>query len=238
MAKVLVTVDFDYFVPEDPAWDMGHQETPLFLDMIWQSRGALIDKMKCDGNQEGFWDRIGLRGFPKVFVTDSHTYGFHVANRVGADHVVMVDTHHDCWSIRKGETFGCDNWLRTWLRQNRRRTALWHRPLHSQFAMPERCSRLELSGADEVRVEPADVVGIHICRSGCWVPPWLDEDFIKFVNDLEADEVLNPEFGQIWDCMKPRWTEAHYESARETCAKMENFKENHDLLHSRLALAS
>jgi len=28
-----------------------------------------------------------------------------------------------------------------------------------------------------------DVVDLHVCRSGCWTPPWHDAQFLEFIKD-------------------------------------------------------
>jgi len=214
--KTLISVDFDYFCPEDPDWDLGHQENGLHLSMIWKTRGFLESKMRCDGRQVGFWDRIGVAGFPKVYVSESHLSAYHVALETKADHIVMFDAYHDCWPVGAGACYPqCHNWLKLWLRGSRRRTARWCRPDHSAFGMP-RAARLDLSGSQEVRVDRNDVVGIHVCRSGCWVPPWLDKEFIGFVESLGSGKIENNNLSFVWDAMQERWNESDFQDMRAT----------------------
>ena len=57
--KTLLTIDFDMFVPEKPEWDIGHNESRIYLKMLWGTRVYLMDLMKTDGNEVVF---LGLAG--------------------------------------------------------------------------------------------------------------------------------------------------------------------------------
>ncbi len=46
---------------------------------------------------------------------------------------------------------------------------------------------------------------VHICRSGAWTPPWLDDEFFKFVEDSQLGMVYENivdrwEYQQRWKC--------------------------------------
>ena len=56
--KLLVTIDWDYWVPEKLEWDMGHRESQFFLEAIWAFRGQLIEHMKTTGEELAFWDHL------------------------------------------------------------------------------------------------------------------------------------------------------------------------------------
>jgi hypothetical protein len=62
--------------------------------------------------------------------------------------------------------------------------------------------RFEIVGLDD-KLELGDVWNVHVCRSGCWTPPWLDKAFIDFVG-CRGYPVARLQSGD-WDPMKPRW---------------------------------
>lgn len=101
-----------------------------------------------------------------------------------------------------------------WLREE---TSIKRQWAHLAERLPERMlNRIELGffenddGTINRRVvrkrgETIDVTALFICRSGAWAPPWLDDQFIKFVREaedyfgVEADE-----FKEDIPAMKPR----------------------------------
>lgn len=230
--RILVTVDWDYFVREDPMWDLGHLENLLFLKYIWISRGSLMDKMLTNGRQDGFWDRIALRGFPFVSVSDSHAYAWTVAAKMKANEIVSFDAHHDCWE--EDERVECHNWLRAWLKCGRHRKATWVRPDHHCGEVPpDMESRLSVSDVEPV-LDLKDVVAVHVCRSGCWVPPWLDAEFCRFVYNVGAGEIVKLQDGE-WNPMVSRWDDATLMAAKETYGAGQRNRNIHDINSSMVA---
>lgn len=211
--KTLLTVDWDYFVPEDPLYDLGHSESLAFLDMMWRSRFGLMDKITTNGAEKGFWKALGTfgKGTALTYVSDSHMYAYGLLS--GIDHVLIVDAHHDCWhedslGVEKDEgRVYCHNWLRVWLSKSRKRSATWLVPAWSdgRFSLPEDMKgRVEvIRSIEKWGDKPIDRV--HVCRSGCWTPPWLDRKFIEFVEDRGGMPIRQQE--GPWDPLKERWTE-------------------------------
>lgn len=216
--KTLLTVDWDYFVPERPEFDLGHSESLAFLDMMWRSRVGLLDQIKADGAEIGFWDRLGasLKGAGPTYVSDSHLYAYSLLS--GIDHVLLVDAHHDCWQedslgISKGEgKIYCHNWLRAWLGKGKRRRVTWVCPEWSKgwFEVPK-----DLKGRVSIvdKVE-GKIDRVHVCRSGCWTPPWLDKQFIGFVESRKV-LAINLQRDGLWNAMAERWTEAEFQELRD-----------------------
>ena len=122
MKKTLLTVDWDYFVPEEFTWDIGHRESIIFLDMLWHTRGRLIDEMKTSGEQVGFWSRVkdSLNiETNEIIVTDSHVHVIDEAAK--CNHVIIIDAHHDCWPLDAADPIKlhCGNWLTGWAAYDR-----------------------------------------------------------------------------------------------------------------------
>ena len=214
-----VTVDWDFFVPEKAMWDMAHKESEMFLTLLWAHRGGLIKEAVTSGEEKDFWKSLGK--LPKnAFVSDSHAYAYAVTGE--ADRVVLFDAHHDCWQKEKDGLVYCDNWLRVWLEGDESREALWVYPKHvienwGEQEVPEdlrdRVETLEWNGS----VDLDKVKAVHICRSGCWTPPWLDADFIKFIGHFSR--VRSMQDG-VWDATKPRWTDEVFDGVVKSHEQM------------------
>lgn len=245
----LITVDWDYFVAEDPLWDIGHRENEMFLKWIWQTRYSLRDKMKTTGEEVGFWSKLrelfNISDRAQVYVSDSHAYAWQVAQWV--ERVVMFDAHHDCWEREPGsDQVHCHDWLRCWLEQEDDeygRKAFWMPPMWTAeskcnlddesvlFPLPEDMdlSKIEFAHPEYESIEDAacfvrgagPIEFIHICRSGCWTPPWLDRQFIEFVESFNAAaEPVRLQEGP-WDPMVERWSADDYSEARQAHELME-----------------
>lgn len=241
--KTVISVDWDFFVFEDPAWDIQHRESIVYIQHLWAYRYHLIDRMKTNGNEIGFWEGLKkqfgaakLRHIP-IYVSESHSFAISVCQLHKPEMVISFDTHHDLWPLdgQKDSVF-CHNWLRAYLKGSKRSKAIWVYPKHSigLFKMPsdkiaQRCLRRPdpyRFKADEIEIE-----AIHICRSGAWTPPWLDKQFVGFVSEAElltrfspyVDEarietfengVRTPGKDIVVNPMQPRWSDKDLKQAK------------------------
>lgn len=232
--STLLTVDWDFFVPEDPRWDIGHKENALFLNAAWVARvAALHNIMRTTGEEKTFWtdfpltlDAVGVFG-----ISDSHAFVWDLL--YGMDSVVLIDAHHDLWDAGEGlETEGevyCHNWARTWLEGDAFRKLYWLPPSgdYSEFllAVPQIPKDLQhlvdagrivlLSTLQEIEKYPVSISRVHVCRSGCWTPPWLDNEFLDFI--MLGEQMVSPyahfhpmQHGD-WNPLMPRWTEKEFQ---------------------------
>lgn len=204
--KTLLTVDWDYFVPIRPEWDLSHREAGFFLKPIWAFRIGLYDHISTTGSENGFWSRLESKipvADGATWVSDSHLYAYSLLR--GIDHVVLVDTHHDCWKRAVRNAIECSDWLGVWLRAGKNRRATWVKSEASDgsFSLPDglKGKVREIHESDDWKVKGIDRV--HVCRSGCWTPPWLDRKFIEFVESRGCRYVSQQEGD--WDPMKERW---------------------------------
>lgn len=241
--KTLITIDFDFFVPEDPMWDIGHRESLLYLKMLWGTRMSLLDKMKTNGKEHTFWywlaSRVDLKTAP-FFVSDSHCFAYNLLS--GVNRVISFDAHHDCWknNSKKGEVF-CDNWLRAWLEGGKRRKATWVRPdwLDKELLLLDKNMKSRVEVRDFGSIASLGLKGpviVHICRSGCWVPPWLDKAFLGFLmasgRSLERMSVMQE--GE-WNPMAERWSEDDFKQVLAAEENVKRMREEMEYLGSKLA---
>ena len=221
--KVLLTIDWDYFVPEDPIWDLGHQESEIFLNGLWKMRAHLMSEMVATDGRLGFWKRLRRAvnfNVRKIAVSDSHLAVFDLLPRPGR--VIMFDAHPDCWPGSKGSV-DCASWARHWLLSDKRNRLIWIQPKWSRWGFPTD-SRLHrgvlsrqarvLTGGEFLRsFQGWRIDRLHVCRSGCWTPPWLDAKWQAFVraSGLPRRMVAEPP----WDGWRRRWTRSDFAEAKE-----------------------
>ena len=214
--KTLLTVDWDFFCEEKPEWDFGHQESLIFLKMLWTTRIGIKAEMRTTGAESGFWEQLRKVGDLKapLWASDSHAYAYQLLK--GVRRVVLFDAHHDCWMAdslgvdKKARGVYCHNWLRVWLNGSKKRSATWVRPgwqKHCELPddMKGRVEVLDRWDGSDLRLDGP--VGVHVCRSGCWVPPWLDGAFLAFLGAFGRgmEGVCRMQDGE-WDPLVQRWT--------------------------------
>jgi hypothetical protein len=240
VTHVLLTIDWDTFVNITTDVDLAGYETALNLKMAWLYRYRLMEKMQLLGEERLFWQRLACQfdvlSAVDLYVSDSHTLAYALAERV--DHVILVDRHHDCyrWPVVdlvpvEAVSVDCGNWAAAWLSRSLQRTLHWVYPdRHSPKGCAEvmhtvlppddprqrRWSARSLTAFLDDPAHPylntTKQLTLHVCRSGCWTPPWLDHQFKAF---LETPGLhLNPMQEGVWDPLKPRWNLDDYETAR------------------------
>jgi hypothetical protein len=209
--KAFLSVDWDAFVPEDPRHDFGHGENAFFLGPIWETRGRAW-KCRTNGLEKSFWSKVAEGRFDRVptHVSDSHLDVIENPALHDADILVLVDRHHDAYSL-PDENVHCGNWVVAWLDQKSSRKVIWVPP-------PDVLSTVINHREERFTIAPdfsygaLNYTGIHICRSGCWTPPWLDPAFIRFVHASRPHRRIVKTRLDWSDPMKPRWTLANYRS--------------------------
>jgi hypothetical protein len=221
MKSIGISIDWDFFIPEKAEWDLGHNESLLYLNILWTTRGYLIDEMRLNGLEKTFWNdlkakidlktAIPLSDKLRLGVSDSHLFIQNTHRFPYAREIWLFDQHHDCWQLN-GDTIGCHNWLTAFLKESDRNTAIWIKPPETEITDEEIDKSIRkqvtiMAYADFMSAPPIGkkdfIAFVHACRSGCWTPPWFDKDFLKFLRgpNLELEEVQHmPE----WNALKPR----------------------------------
>ncbi len=217
MTKIYISIDWDYFIPEKPEWDMGHQENHLFLDAVWGTRGHLIDQIKTTPDVADFWSwlnsNINIPKNHRLHVSESHSYVWLDPALHQSDLLILFDQHHDMWleqPDQKGSVMA-HNWVREWLRGKRNRKVVWVKPTWLQdgmFEIPKDIKRATCTTVNNFVIPSVVknsyiITGVHVCRSGCWTPPWLDVEFKNFV--INSNLSVNNLQDGVWDALEPRW---------------------------------
>jgi hypothetical protein len=188
-------------------WDWSHIESPLYIDVIWPVRAATFlmehgDLPDLDHDlYDGFWDSVALDDDATLYVAESNAAAASPAVAEGTRDgtVVNLDAHHDAGydgpattdeafdaarRLAEAGTWACENWL-VYYQLTAARTVSRYPAWRHDFAMdrePEPYLPL-----DRGVWRPDEWAGttfgrVFLCRSGAWVPPWLDERLVELID--------------------------------------------------------
>lgn len=207
-----LSVDYDFFCREDPMWDWGHQETPVFESGVaWWSRyrGLLLHKetsqlKHADVLPERFWDRISsvfdLKNIERILLADSHrhAYAFFEGATTQPDFVINIDAHHDFWPIERMPGVQAENWAAHLYDKWAHATKFvqvypkWKDPALDGPTAPrtpvierDLASFMKSMGSmRKLNGGKIRVRDLFICRSPSWVPPHLDKGLLKMIKQI------------------------------------------------------
>lgn len=228
----LLSVDWDAFFPGAATapreqfllYDWSMKETPFFLNDVWTVRATSflmggLPLPTTSGDETGFWSRVPLAPNATLAVAESHASLASEALVDGVAEVVSVDAHHDCGyraetALRDAVAgrWACDTWGMLYQLRGAAvdvRYPPWMaeegRPPGDREADPVIDTWLTrtIDAGGPIDGRPFDRV--FVCRSGCWVPPWCDDAFARFVAacpvPAERRTVLAP---GTWPAPTPR----------------------------------
>lgn len=222
MSKNLLVVDFDYFfinkleggIIEDDwqLYDWGHNESTFFREIIWPHRAATFmgNDMPLPYAQipVNWWDRFNISSDAVVEISDSNAYSGVYDGCESFNHVWLFDAHHDLYRFKTQEQIEkwyeegqvtCEDWMFAhWMRGSKLhwRYPRWHKrgkSMRNDIPKIVNCdARKDDMGKLDIKFD-----GVSICRSGCWVPSWCDQQFIDFVYSCPAGEYVEVEDGAM-----------------------------------------
>lgn len=172
-----------------------------------------------------------------IVVSDSHTYGIMTfATTMDVQETLLsFDAHHDLGyelakfkSKLKSGMISCEDWLGHLLVMRSDLSAQiiypdWKKEWLDEWKEIERIQSEKIRDISraykqaksslwsECELPEGEITTVHICRSGSWVPPWLDPQFISFVQTFEdktgntadlaylSQENCNPLEPRAWD---------------------------------------
>jgi len=216
MGKCLLSIDWDYFIYARYNWGLYLENKKNLLDLWYKrymqakARGEDIQKAFRLSPEAGtFWNKIKkyfkFDKNSKVYVSDSHALSYKIAAENNCQAVYLFDAHADLGygglASLNGEV-NCSNWLGKLLNDKIIKEAnIFYSPYTAE--KPEYFKTMnsiynigycDLKDLDE----SIAVSAIHICRSGAWTPPWLDNKFTQFINALGLPY-------KIVDCSERKW---------------------------------
>lgn len=211
--------------PEVQLYDWGHSEHGIIAVMsqtLWMARAAGFVRhhypLPRPLPTEGFWERFTFAEDAAWFIADSHAYAYAPQVRHALDGLVHTiwsyDAHHDCGygpsprrRFKQSRTVSCENWLLAYdtplVHARHIRYPTWKQTAFSEERRVPRSLFTEFTRTfDDAQnpppVEPFDVV--FLCRSGSWVPPWCDGEFVRFVHHA-AEAAPRPGTPNRWQVL-------------------------------------
>ena len=182
-----------------PLYDWGHSEThsPSLLDHLWHIRaagfaaaglhfpGLIIDQIQA------FWKEVRLTKHADLFYADSNANVMDDRVHRGMQSIVILDPHHDAGynenaaeEVVSKSAVSCENWVIPFVLNGR--DVELHYPSWRFYAPsiePE--PQVPLTRiVDPPRFNFGDLGvfdRVFVCRSGAWVPSWLDTYFWQFI---------------------------------------------------------
>lgn len=190
----------------DPAlrgmFDWGHSESIFFLShALWSIRAATFlayghDLPQVVPPEDGwgsFWDRFTFADGATMTYADSNLH----AGKIEADgphrafdSIHLFDAHHDSGyhanSFAKfldTQTYSCEDWM---LYQQAKGCfdLTVHYPRWKPNGLKEKVAKGSITKQVIDDLKPLDTVftDVFVCRSGAWVPPWCDRDFLDLID--------------------------------------------------------
>ncbi|NLM12879.1 MAG: arginase [Epulopiscium sp.] len=216
MKNCLLSIDWDYFIYPRESWGIYFENSKSLMD-LWYKR-YIQAKARGEDIYKAFWLFLEPKTFwnkikkcfkftknIKTYVSDSHVLSYELAKENNCEAVYLFDAHSDLgyggFSSLNFEV-NCSNWLGKLLKDKLIKEAnIFYSPYTSE--KPEDFKPMndhynirywDLNHFDQCIM----VSVIHICRSGAWTPPWLDNKFIQFIDSLKIPY-------EIVDCPERKW---------------------------------
>lgn len=184
-------------------YDWGHAETPLNLSNgLWMIRAAGFVKAGLplpgvtppEGGWAAFWNRFTFADDAYCEYTDSNMYAADMVPGDGAhvwDSILIFDAHHDSgYNVSSVEEwldrgrYSCEDWMMVHHVRGcddlTVRYPQW-KPNGPQERIPDGMPTKQIVD-DGQPIEDLVFDAVFICRSGAWVPPWCDRDFLALVD--------------------------------------------------------
>jgi hypothetical protein len=180
-------------------FDWGHREAPFFIDTVWGGRGAAFLRQEgvlpgTTGEEVGFWQRFRFTRACKTYIAESHAFAAMPEVQARVTEVVNFDAHHDGGYVQDGTptwdrlhqllvapTVACDTWTVAPYGRGARVTTVYPRWKAQAFETEPEPAVPMARVIDDGRTYAEPFGRVFVCRSGAWVPPWLDEAFYRFI---------------------------------------------------------
>lgn len=203
MGKSLLSIDWDYFIYTQK-WNLGsYIENTRSIINLWYKRyiqskirGRDIQKsFQLSSEVNTFWEKIkehfSFANGIKAYVSDSNSLSYDIAREHKCSKVYLFDSHADLgYGGLSSLDFevNCANWLGKLLKDKQIKQAIIiYSPYTSEkpeyFKSINNAFNVKYTSLDDLD-KGIETSAIHICRSGAWTPPWLDEKFVQFVDAL------------------------------------------------------
>lgn len=219
--KLFVSIDWDYCVPIDIINDWGHNESYMFIYLIWNMRKYMYQedgKIKMTNLSEIEIPPFDIPLFKskRMSVAESHSsaYDCFKSKISKNDHILLIhyDLHHDIWTPHS-EHILAENWLFQLIKQTECKWSVNHiypkwknefgyskDPFNEEkyvSLLKKECNNL-ISWKIVESFETSKIIDqLFLCRSGAWIPPSVDEQFRQYAYSYFRKSNLS--FAQTYD---------------------------------------
>ncbi len=221
MERCLLSIDWDYFIYTQDNRSSYIENHRSLMDS-WYKRyiqakvwGEDIQhEFQLSSQLDTFWENIRkffvFAADIKVLASDSHALSYQMAKDNNCGEVYLFDAHSDLGyggpSALNFEV-NCSNWLGKLLKDQQIKGAyIFYSPYTAEkpehFNPMNRIYRIRYCDWKDLVGKSIAVSAIHICRSGAWTPPWLDEKFYQFVDRLGLPYAIE-------NCPERKWDPDH-----------------------------
>lgn len=215
MEKRLLTIDWDYFMPYIGEMNTSYLENKRNIERHWykmylenkQIGKDITTRLKTGDILDNFWDKLRLNFYfkrdTKLIVSDSHKIAYDIVKDNECTEVCNIDSHTDLgYGGIPSLDFevNCANWLGKLFKDKIIRKS---NIILSPYSVEKPADFKEINNKYNIEYNDRDINMdidiVHICRSGAWTAPWLDNEFYKFINDSNLEyEIIDCE-KRVWD---------------------------------------
>lgn len=217
MSNVLISIDWDYFMPYIRTWNVSYLENKKNIDKQWYKifiknklKGIDVTKSMNVGIEiYSFWTKIKkcFRFTDKtiIIVSESHKMSYQIAEENYCREVYSFDAHSDLGYggiDSLNYELNCANWLGKLLKNSLIDRA---NIIYSSYSAENPEDFKEINQLYNIVYRSWETLGknisasiIHICRSGAWTAPWLDDKFFSFIKEAGFKY-------KVIDCFKRDW---------------------------------
>lgn len=220
MGKCLLSIDWDYFIDTQINQGSYMENSKSLIDYWYKSffqaeeRGEDIkESFLLSQEIDLFWNKIRqcfqFAKDIKAYISDSHALSYQIADEASCNEVYLFDAHADLGysGISLDFEVNCANWLGKLLKEKKVNDAYiiyspYTKEKPEDFKQMNSMFHISYYDFRDLENKSAVVSAIHICRSGAWTPPWMDNRFYQFVDDLGLPY-------EMVDCPERKWDPEH-----------------------------
>ncbi|MGM9967969.1 MAG: arginase [Rummeliibacillus sp.] len=217
MGNSLLSIDWDYFISLDNQNGSSCIENERTINDLWYKRYFQLkaqgkdiqERYELSNEVDNFWREMKeifeFDSHIHVYVSDSHALSYKIAHEFNCDDVYLFDAHSDLgYGGLPSLDFelNCANWLGKLLKNNEVDEAhIVYGPYTAEkpeyFKQMNKRFHIEYPKLNDLQPKEK-ISAIHICRSGAWTPPWLDEKFAEFIQKMGIPYT-------VVDCQLRKW---------------------------------
>jgi hypothetical protein len=207
----ILSVDWDFFLPDTTAFDWGIKEAPFWFEPVWITRAdswaigrpdqLAVDIQPDSGLLTDFWKKVCPNPPRRLVIRESHSELWTLLEQDGDPSIVInYDAHHDLyyedkpWE-REPPIVECGSWAGAGLELGliSSYTVVYPQWRRKAGEYPPRRFMKKHGVQLRYQLQPAeDCDVLFICRSPSWSPTWCDDQWLEFIHHWQ-------QYPDLWD---------------------------------------